>query len=230
MKNRRFIELSENALSLEKNIRIYYENKIPTESEIIELASALRFIPHYSVTDEEYDQIIRRLHESLTIYMGLGNYVEDNSEPWLFARKAEIDPFYWRRYKSDLLRQGWSHHVVNSLDKVTDQILDRLGDPLNENEWSKRGMVMGDVQSGKTSNYNGLICKAADSGYKLVILLTGTLESLRRQTQERLDSGFVGLESAGIVNRTRQRRPVGVGIIDPEKCPGVFTSTISDFK
>lgn len=230
MKNRRFIELSENALSLEKNIRIYYENKIPTESEIIELASALRFIPHYSVTDEEYDQIIRRLHESLTIYMGLGNYVEDNSEPWLFARKAEIDPFYWGRYKSDLLRQGWSHHVVNSLDKVTDQILDRLGDPLNETEWSKRGMVMGDVQSGKTSNYNGLICKAADSGYKLVILLTGTLESLRRQTQERLDSGFVGLESAGIVNRTRQRRPVGVGIIDPEKCPGVFTSTISDFK
>src|SRR5690606_29493487 len=104
------------------------------------------------------------------------------------------------------------------------------GNPSIEESWSKRGMVMGDVQSGKTSNYTGLICKAADAGYKLIILLTGTLESLRRQTQERLDFGFVGLESAGILNRTRQHTPVGVGLINPDKGAGVFTSTMSDFK
>ncbi|WP_331351778.1 Z1 domain-containing protein [Cellvibrio sp. UBA7671] len=230
MKNKKITELSENGVKLEENIRIYFKNKIPMESEIVTLASALRVIPNYWITDDEYDQIIMRLHESLTIYMGLGSCVEDNSTPWLLARKAEIDPFYWGRYKSDLLRQGWPHPVVDSLDKVTDQILDRVGDPFNESGWSKRGLVMGDVQSGKTSNYTGLICKAADAGYKLVILLTGTLESLRRQTQERLDSGFVGLESAGIVNRTRQRRLVGVGLINPDRDAGVFTSTMSDFK
>ncbi|TRN46183.1 hypothetical protein DT385_28950 [Pseudomonas syringae] len=90
---------------------------------------------------------------------------------------------------------------------------------------------MGDVQSGKTSNYTGLICKAADAGYKLVILLTGTLESLRRQTQERLDSGFVGLDSSGVVNnRKRHRKEIGVGLIDAARSAGVFTSTVGDFK
>lgn len=230
MKSKKAIKLSENALRLEQTIRGCFNSNIPTEEDISKMASDLRHIPAFSVEDEEYDQIIKRLHESLTIYMELGSCVEDNSDPWLSARKSEIDPFYWGRYKTDLLRQGWPHKVVDSLDKVTDEILDRVGDPFNESGWSKRGMVMGDVQSGKTSNYTGLICKAADSGYKLVILLTGTLESLRRQTQERLDSGFVGLESAGIVNRTLQRRLVGVGLINPDKGAGVFTSTMSDFK
>lgn len=223
-------KLSGNAQRLEETVRICFKDKIPTESEISKFASELRPIPTFSVDDEEYDQIIKRLHESLTIYMAIGNCVDDNSAPWLLAKKAEIDPFYWDRYKTDLLRQGWSHAVVDSLDKVTDDILDRMGNPSTEESWSKRGMVMGDVQSGKTSNYTGLICKAADAGYRLIILLTGTLESLRRQTQERLDFGFVGLESAGILNRTRQRTPVGVGLINPDKGAGVFTSTMSDFK
>lgn len=230
MKSKNSIKLSENAFRLEQTIRGCFISNIPTEDDISKMASDLRHIPAFSVDDEEYDQIIKRLHESLTIYMELGSCVEENSDPWLSARKAEINPFYWDRYKIDLLRQGWPHKVVNSLDKVTDEILDRVGDPFNESGWSKRGMVMGDVQSGKTSNYTGLICKAADSGYKLIILLTGTLESLRRQTQERLDSGFVGLESSGIVNRTLQRRLVGVGLINSDKGAGVFTSTIADFK
>lgn len=229
--NSNFKKLSENALRLEENIRIYFKNSVPSESEIIELATALRVIPFYNVSDEEYDQIIKRLHESLTIYMALGSYVDDNCQPWLSARKSSINPFYWDRYKTDLLRERWSPNVIDSLDQVTDQILDRIGDPSNPANWSKRGMVMGDVQSGKTSNYTGLICKAADAGYKLIILLTGTLESLRVQGQERLDHSFVGLESSGILNnRSLQIRRIGVGLINPDKSAGVFTSTKSDFK
>ena len=44
-------------------------------------------------------------------------------------------------------------------------------------------MVMGHVQSGKTANYTGLICKAADAGYKVVIIIAGLHNNLRNQTQ-----------------------------------------------
>ncbi|KGS13442.1 hypothetical protein OA77_16540, partial [Pseudomonas coronafaciens] len=204
---------------------------IPTELEILELATCLRAIPIYAVSDSEFENVIKRLHVALTLDMGLGSYVYDEHNPWLRARKADIDPFYWERYQTDLLKQGWGPKVVSSLDKVTDEILDLLGNPKESVGWPRRGLVMGDVQSGKTSNYTGLICKAADAGYKLVILLTGTLESLRRQTQERLDSGFVGLDSSGVVNnRKRHRKEIGVGLIDAARSAGVFTSTVGDFK
>ncbi|SDP42156.1 Z1 domain-containing protein [Pseudomonas arsenicoxydans] len=224
--------ISSNARRLELGvITTLTVDGIPTESEILDLAGMLRKIPNYSVTDAEFQEVIKRLHLSLTLDMGVGNCVYDEHNPWLRARKAEIEPFYWSRYQTDLLKQGWGPKVVNSLDKVTDEILDLMGDPHGRSGWPRRGLVMGDVQSGKTSNYTGLICKAADSGYKLVILLTGTLESLRRQTQERLDAGFVGLDSSGVVNnRKRHRKEIGVGLIDATRSAGVFTSTVGDFK
>ncbi|BBN54401.1 endonuclease [Pseudomonas chlororaphis subsp. aurantiaca] len=224
--------LSANARRLELSvITALTVDGVPTEGAILDLASTLRIIPPYTVTDEEFNVVIKRLHEALTVDMGLGDCVYDEHNPWLRARKAEIDPFYWSRYQTDLLKQGWGPKVVNSLDKVTDEILDLMGNPSGRTGWPRRGLVMGDVQSGKTSNYTGLICKAADAGYKLVILLTGTLESLRRQTQERLDAGFVGLDSSGVVNnRKRHRKEIGVGLINAARSAGVFTSTVGDFK
>lgn len=229
--NRRVI--SENASRLELTVKVTLTDggKIPSENEILELAGQLRNISLYAVSDDEFVDVIRRLHEALRIDMGIGSRVVDNHAPWLLAKKADIEPFYWVRYQTELRKQNWAPKVVNALDNVTDDILDLMGNPDGEAGWPRRGLVMGDVQSGKTSNYTGLICKAADAGYKLIILLTGTLESLRRQTQERLDAGFVGLDSSGVVNnRNRHRREIGVGLIDGARAAGVFTSTVGDFK
>ena len=96
--------------------------------------------------------------------------------------------------------------------------------------WRRRGLVVGDVQSGKTATYTALCCKAGDAGYRLVIVLTGTLESLRRQTQERLDEEFVGRDSSGELTKIRSSRAVGVGLIDARKAANVFTSRDKDFK
>ncbi|MBK7081395.1 MAG: hypothetical protein IPH55_11770 [Betaproteobacteria bacterium] len=82
---------------------------------------------------------------------------------------------------------------------------------------------------GKTATYTALICKAADAGYRLIILLTGTLENLRRQTQERLDAGFVGFDSSGELQKTRLGKRVGVGLIDQRRQATVFTSRTADF-
>lgn len=228
------IELSENAKNLETHVRqmCVSKGRLATEVEIELFATQLRQVPFLSVSDDEFKQVILNLHESLQISMGLGSFVKsENHKPWLNDRKKDITPYFWDRYKQYLISEGMSPKVVSlSLDKVTDDILDLCGDPQSKDEWSFRGLVMGDVQSGKTSNYSGLICKAADSGYKLIILLTGTLESLRRQTQERLDLGFVGFDSSKkLVKKNKERKEIGVGLIDGTREAGIFTSTIQDF-
>jgi hypothetical protein len=56
-------------------------------------------------------------------------------------------------------------------------------------------LIIGDVQSGKTSSYIGLINKCLDYGFKNIILLTGVIEDLRKQTSIRVDEGIVGRET-----------------------------------
>ncbi len=131
-----------------------------------------------------------------------------------------------------LIRGGWSPRVASTLDRSTEELLDLLGNPSEKSNWKRRGLVVGDVQSGKTAAYAALICKAADAGYKMVILLTGTLENVRRQTQERLDAAFIGFDSRDRLG-TEQARPnghIGVGLINGERGGVVFTSRDTDFK
>ena len=112
---------------------------------------------------------------------------------WLSAGRKR-DWQYWRRYQ-DYLESKLSDVVVEGLNEATDDILGLLEDPKREDPWDRRGLVVGHVQSGKTSNYTGLICKAADAGYKIIIVLAGMHNNLRSQTQMRLEEGFLGYET-----------------------------------
>lgn len=222
--------MSENAVNLENAIIAALTREgVPTEDEVRTLATAMRAIPHFSVSDDEFDELIRKIHARLQIDMDTGTVVAEEYQPWLLARKPEINPYYWDRYASYLKLNGWGPRVVARLDQVTDEVLNLLGDPQRPGTWERRGLVMGDVQSGKTATYTALTCKAADSGYRLIILLTGTLENLRRQTQERLDLGFVGLDSSGWLARERRTSEVGVGELDRRRMAVVFTSRTRDF-
>lgn len=220
----------DNAELIEKTVLVSLPlDRRPTEAEVLERATAQRVV--FPVDDETFALIIKRLHARLAITMDLGTALEQEHAPWLASRKADIDPFYWERYRRWLDRLGWPVFVTNGLDGVSDEILDLAGDPQRAGQWARRGLVVGDVQSGKTATYTALACKAADAGYKLVILLTGTLESLRRQTQERLDEGFVGFDSSEMLQQPqlRNNRAVGVGLIDARHHAGVFTSRSRDF-
>jgi len=220
---------SDNFRSLERTIIVSLPNdRPPTEQEIRELATRLRAV--FAVADEEFDALLRQLHAKLSIEMDTGVALVAEYAPWLNALKPSIDPFYWDRFHKFLQKKGWPPRVLATLDRVTDDILDLLGNPTQGTPWKRRGLVVGDVQSGKTATYTALCCKAGDAGYRLIILLTGTLESLRRQTQERLDEGFVGLDSSGELRRVRSRAAIGVGLIDGRKNAGVFTSREYDFK
>ena len=102
---------------------------------------------------------------------------------------------YWRTYKSlleDPERRNFPECVVNSIDQSTQRIINYLADPMDLTAEPKYGLVVGHVQSGKTANYSGLIARAADTGYKLVIVLTGGTSDLRNQTQKRLSKEVTG--------------------------------------
>ena len=109
-----------------------------------------------------------------------------------------------------------------------------LGNPNDEiiGKRLRRGLVIGDVQSGKTATYAGLICKAADAGYKVVILLTGITESLRKQTQERMEEGIIGFTIRVDENGRMQKKleRVGVGLDNKEIKATAFTSYQDDFR
>jgi hypothetical protein len=103
------------------------------------------------------------------------------------------DGYLWPRLRTYLIdRKGWSPRDVESLDSSSDNVLKYLEDPRTDSEFSQedfrvQGLVLGYVQSGKTANFTALIAKAADRGYRLIIVLSGIHNSLRSQTQRRLD-------------------------------------------
>lgn len=182
------------------------------------------------LTDEEKDEVIATLHASLFVRIDRGHCLKEKDHtPWYMAAKAELPGKFWDRYRIYLQKeQHWNKDTVNELDKTTDEIMDLLGNPSSANSYLHRGLCIGDVQSGKTSTYIGLINKAADAQYRVIILLTGTIEKLRRQTQQRIDEGFIGLDSYAFTLENDNVQ-VGVGTIDSTTSGWAVTSTTSDF-
>jgi len=138
---------------------------------------------------------------------------EEGYDPWLKDHKSNIRWHFWNRYIS-YLQKKIAPDTINKLDNLTDDILDRIANPSTPGAWDKRGMVVGQVQSGKTSNYIGLINKASDAGYKLVIVLAGMHDSLRSQTQIRIDEGFLGFNSQRSLQYSNTNK-IGVGFYNP---------------
>lgn len=182
------------------------------------------------ISDSEEQEIIKELHYKLPVRIDRGAYLkEKNHLPWYDSAKRNIDGKYWERYSQYLLTvKGFETTVIDELDISTDEMMDLLGNPNSKTGFSRKGLIIGDVQSGKTSTYIGLINKAADAGYKVIILLTGTIEKLRKQTQERLDAGFTGIDSKAFIN-DKQESNIGVGNIDKTISAWSLTSTGNDF-
>ncbi|MFF3352570.1 Z1 domain-containing protein [Streptomyces sp. NPDC002917] len=114
---------------------------------------------------------------------------------WYSRDTAAARSFYWNSYEQLLRRKGWSDAAVSSLDEASHAVVERLADPTRTEAYGARGLVVGYVQSGKTANFTGVTAKAIDAGYRLVIVLGGTLNLLRGQTQRRLDMELIGQEN-----------------------------------
>lgn len=202
---------------------------IPTPAKIRELIQQFRLIESCNVADAEAEQLARRLEMRHGVTMTIGAVLTERQyQPWLDAQRASITPYYWSRYQTLLRNKGFSGRVMATLDDVTDRVLGLLENPNRDGPWDRRGMVVGHVQSGKTANYTGLICKAADAGYKLIVVIAGIHNNLRNQTQLRIDEGFVGRDSARLLSQ-RAEHFVGVGRYDQQRRPITFTNSVRDF-
>lgn len=190
-------------------------------------------IPAYA--DIEREQLIREIQSIYNIRIDEFRIIESHERriPWINDRRSSIwqpgRTTFWSRYRDYLeIEKNFAPEVLNRLDRLTDRILDGLFDPSQNVIIDKRGLVVGQVQSGKTSNYTGLICKAADTGFRLIIVLAGIHNNLRSQTQLRLDEGFLGFDTqTERVNRER-RRNIGVGNIDNSLIVHPLTSSLEN--
>ena len=195
------------------------KHALPTAAQVQEAVQKAAMIV------EEPDSVdvgllCRDIESLMNIWVPDGTSLQDSRGhvPWLSDNRASIDWHFWRRYATFLEQdQGLPTPVVDSLDRLTDSTLEKLENPKRSGPWDRRGMVVGQVQSGKTANYTGLICKAVDAGYKLIIVLAGVHNSLRSQTQLRLDEGFLGFDTQLSRAFTQQNRQMGAGHILSEK-------------
>lgn len=200
--------------------------------QICENAKQMTAIQGNKYAKEEFNNIIRTAKSKYCVKAQEGIVIkaEQEHKTWYPMGKAETEGFFWKRYKRYLeTNLGFARNVVTIMDKTTDEIMDLLGDPNNKEPFKRRGLILGDVQSGKTANYISICNKAADAGYKVIILLTGTIESLRKQTQGRIDDGFLGRKSTEVLQKRIKTVYVGVGKINHEKNANTFTSEIKDF-
>lgn len=176
--------------------------------------------------DADFTNLFEVIRSECGIGKGEITIMSDDIDPWLSEEKSNINFELWNRYKL-FMSQNDPSFPVNDLDDFTDKILDKCVNPKDKNSWDRRGMVVGHVQSGKTSNYVGLINKATDSGYKVIIVIAGTISSLRRQTQERIDAGFIGRSSSAFI-RENENRLIGVGELKVET--DIYSLTSSYYK
>ena len=150
----------------------------------------------FGLATDEIEAIRHKLEFTFSVRQDAGSVIRSEHEPWLQGRLPDIKFHYWNRLRSFYLKDDvLPQNVVSRLDSTTDEILDFCGNPEDAGTWGRRGMVMGHVQSGKTTNYASLISKASDAGYKIIILLAGLTNSLRQQTQERIDETYIGKKS-----------------------------------
>lgn len=142
-----------------------------------QLGTNHEFVERIRGRHEEQTVRIKELEEPHAVVLG-------NRDTWYTGPHAKDK--CWPAIVDLLRKDGWSEDpAIRSLDDSSTRVVSLLNHP-KEKSFSTRGLVVGYVQSGKTTNFTSVMAKAADRGYKLFIVLAGVHNGLRRQTQARL--------------------------------------------
>ena len=174
------------------------ERKMPIKDAVEQIISANKMLPFIS----DFERLRKILYQEVSQVSSQYNTIkseEVKNRNWWTELKddASFHNNYWVRYYDYLSsKPGWSSASVADLDKSTDEVMNALANPRIGKEDERRGLVYGDVQSGKTAHYIGIINKAYSAGYKIIIVLTGMQNSLRSQTQSRIDEEVLGYETS----------------------------------
>ena len=216
------------------------EEIVPSEEEFNAMADRIRSESRHQYTDSEFLSIREQVRELRAASIGIGISIDkpssDHDIEW-FSNFVSSNPSACK-YNDRFIRymaeaKHWSEEMITDLDRNTDEIVNRLGDPSKKGGWKRKGLVIGDVQSGKTANYTSVCNKAIDAGYKIIIILAGRTNTLRRQTQKRLESDFIGLKKDDANQQKGEVLPtirVGVGLYGKtDIAVEAFTTNARDF-
>ena len=149
------------------------------------------------------DKLILQLFENISVKSSSSAIIKSENDHIDWYDKNKDRP-YWETYREYLKSdKQFSPDAVSALDKTTDMMMRNIEDPNRKGAWDSRGLIVGSVQSGKTSNFIGFLNKAIDAGYKKIIILSGLNKNLRQQTQLRIDEGLLGYDTAFMKNGVR---------------------------
>lgn len=155
-------------------------------------------------------QLVELFDSEVLIDLAIANYrsrrdhVYDLEDPYVITsdgKKSERSRWYagptensvyWNFVKTRLEHEGRSKIEIEEVLDSSSTILGLLDPPASQVAFSSRGLVLGYVQSGKTTNFIATAAQAADSGYRLIVVLSGVTNNLRKQTQDRLERSLTG--------------------------------------
>lgn len=217
------------------------EDIVPSEDEFNQMAETVRKNCKHTYSDAEFNTIKEQVRELRAAKIGIAICIdkpdEEHDLEWYSKYIEEEGSYqeYNRRFKKYMAyEKHWSNDMINDMDRNTTELMNRIGDPREIGPWARRGLAIGDVQSGKTVNYTSLCNKAIDTGYKIIIVLAGRTNTLRKQTQKRLEKDFIGCMKNDAVQQKGEIVPTitaGVGNYGNVGSNTVeaFTSNLYDF-
>lgn len=134
--------------------------------------------------DLRAEQRRQLLLESPPMARGASYHLESEARMDAWYTGPADDDRYWSQL-ADRMKQGPLADVFDDVDRASTKVVAHLANP-GVRGLKKKGLVVGHVQSGKTANYAAVMAKATDAGYRMVIVLSGMHNNLRKQTQQRL--------------------------------------------
>lgn len=152
----------------------------------------------FKMNDETFEELNNQILKYVSVSLDSGHILTKNDNAnWFVDSRSERGQKRFTAYEQYLENvANLSSKVITGISLSMDKVMNNIGDPKREDSYLKKGLVIGDVQSGKTGNFIALMNKAADAGYNMVVITTGTIEKLRRQTQSRIEEGFIGTFTA----------------------------------
>lgn len=148
------------------------------------VAEVCQLVSDRSRVEEAADRI-RQLNKQIQSAQTPISVVAGNIESWYSGPRDEDRN--WSAIVEILRSEGWNDDMLRDLDDSSTKVVANLPNPTDSGSYQCRGLVLGYVQSGKTTNFTAVIAKAADAGYRLFIVLSGIHDALRQQTQDRLN-------------------------------------------
>ncbi len=164
--------------------------------EAVKFINQMKDIPIVSKEEEnEIKQDYFNKYLSKCTYQSpdIVSLVDHEHEEWLEKKNSSIKWRQWEKYSAFLeTEKKFSKKNIEAIGKLADKIIDRLEDPEKENYIHVKGLLMGEVQSGKTGSFMAVLHKAVDVGWRFLIVLSGVTDDLRHQTQQRINFDFIG--------------------------------------